>query len=391
MKHTNPNLAAAELNTTDSEELFVVDGLPGDEEIDTTNILSLLAAGPAPVESPLDLENQSAAIAELAQGGLVEVEFNATEGEIAGVVPPPSQNETSVEDGVEAAAGIEESFESQTIQHPSWLARPWVAGAVAAVVILGIGGSLTFLMKQPVAVPIGTTANLPITNQPALVMPVDMSCQPRGVAPMEQVPRITAPRIVDAVDWVAAPPVAESAVVAIGPVATEENITHNSQPPAGPETAEVSIPDPSISNGATVIGPAVSSNNPNSFNAVAAFGRGAEVFIKLRNGNLFNGKLDKLTSTEAKLRVERGEIEFMMNELDLVAPVAQAPSNRGPEAIVQLSNGNRIAGRLVDESKGKVTLAIGASEVTIPRAEISGVELRSALGLVMGVHEPAKK
>jgi hypothetical protein len=365
------HLTAADPETAEAEELFVVDGLPGDDS-EVTDLFSLMAAGPPGAESPLDLRDDSAVVAELSHSGLEEVEFNAAAGDIAAVEPPSSE---VVEEAAVAGEGIEELALPAGQAMASWLSRPWAAGALAAAVVLALGGFVKFFVMAPQPVLVGTTANQPPAepNRAPAGWVIDAACQPRAAAATEAPPRPALPEAAPPVEWVAAPPVPASEI----------------QPePAQPEPEKPvgNVVDPSLP--VNTMAPA---GTPAESEAKASFGRGAEVIVKLRNGNLFNGRLERFTPSEARLNVGRGEIEFTTSEYDVVVPLAQAPSNKGPEAIVQLQNGNRIAGRLSEDGKSRVRLAIGSSEVTIPRVEIASVELKPALGLVLSPADLEKR
>jgi small nuclear ribonucleoprotein (snRNP)-like protein len=121
----------------------------------------------------------------------------------------------------------------------------------------------------------------------------------------------------------------------------------------------------------------------------AALTRGTEVLVRLRNGNFFNGKLDRFTPDEARLRFPKGVIEFQVRDVEVILPIAQAPKKAGPQTVVELRNGNKLAGRLVEDLPNHVTLAVGNAEITLPRNAIAAVTLRSPLGLVMGDEVPA--
>lgn len=121
--------------------------------------------------------------------------------------------------------------------------------------------------------------------------------------------------------------------------------------------------------------------------AVAAFARGTEVLLRLRNGNFFHGKLDRYNAEEARLRVPNGVINFEARDVEAIVPMTQAPKKVGPQTVVELKNGNKLAGRLVEETQTYVTLAVGGSEITLARSAVLSVSLRSPLGLVLGEAE----
>lgn len=366
-----------ELPTTATEseldELFVVEGL--ESEAAEQNLFQLMAAGAADALSPLDLPDDQEAISELSQSPVLdeEIDLNAQEGEIAAVEAPAVLD---AEMFMESAAV--EATEGAAPVRPILVFRPWMAAAIAATVVIGVGLTAKLLIPASrTPIDLGTVANTPA---PVIAMlPLDAACQPRVAAQTESLASWGNPGVSSPVDWAIANPVPEGEPAPILQNPAPANDTPNVHQP---EKANDHIPPVDSAEPPVV-------NDPNSSPVKAAFGRGSEVFVKLRNGNLFNGRLEKLTNSDAKLRVEKGEIEFPLTDLDLIMPVAQASADKGPEAIVQLQNGNRLAGRLAEDGKTKIKLAVGTSEVTISRAQIQNIEKRPPLGLIFD--NPADK
>lgn len=366
-----PHLVATE-EETQAEDLFVVDGLDADA-VAESELFSLMSMGSPEAGSPLDLNNDSAAVAELAQAPSLEeeVDFNAAVGEVAAVEPPVSSEVAPVE------GSDVEVMEPELAAAPRFALRPWMAGAIAATVIASVG-IVAKLMFAPAPVPVdmGPVAEAPAPS-PVLPMPIDMACAPRIAATTEAPAILGAPAVAELTDWAVANPVPEGELP-VNPTTEVAPVNSDPKPVTEP-------PQPGPSNGGELLAsiPMIGNPNPAPDAAKAGFGRGGEVFVKLKNGNLFTGRLEKLTTSDAKIRVAKGEIEFLMSELDVIIPVAQAPADRGPEAILYLLNGNRLAGRLSSDANGKVLLAVGASEVVISRSEIQKIDMRPPLGLIL--------
>ncbi|MBI3820052.1 MAG: hypothetical protein HY286_15265 [Planctomycetes bacterium] len=366
----------------EAEELFVVDGLDGDSP--EQDLFSLMAQGAAEAHSPLDLPEDSDAIAELAQAsnGIEQsVELCAVDGEAVAVEPPPAEMEMAVESTVEC--------EESPAPARMFVLRPWMAAAAAAMLVGGVGISLKLLIPASIKpVDLGTTAEIP---SPAVIPMMDASCERRAEAPTEKLGAFGVPSVSEPIDWAIAQPV-PAGELNIAPTVPPQVPVDPNPPAAAVETGKSNPTNPEAPEhpanlaGLPGLDPVATTPAPAGIPKGAA-GKGAEVFVKLRNGSLFNGKLEKLTTSEAKIRVEKGEIEFSMAELDVILPIAQAPANRGPEAIIQLQNGNRLAGRLSEDLQNRVVLAVGASEVVIKRAEILKIELRPPLGLIFDLEK----
>lgn len=351
------------VDETAAEDLFVVEGLDSETAEGETNaeFLSLLAAGSEITGSPLDLADDNSVVAELAAGSAEEeVLLNATEGELAAVLPPESAQET---DTVEHEAVVDEPVDMSPIRR----FKPWMGAAIAASLVLGTGGLLKFTTGGATPATVSTVAEQ-APPEPLGAMPLDAACHPREVAPVEAASLPSGPMVAAVVDWAEATPVPhdEVAMAAVTP---------------GPMAVPVVVP---------VAEPMVVPNEPAPVPveppapSAPALARGAEVIIGLRNGSVFTGRLQKYTVTESRIRVAKGEIEFPAVDVDAVLPVANAPGKRGPEAVVYLRNGNRIAGQLIEEGATKITLSLGGAEVALERAEIIQIEKRPAVGLLMG-------
>ena len=271
----------------------------------------------------------------------------------------------------------------------------WIPIAAAAAVVLGIGGTLWFTVLAPqttpsettevAAVPTNTTATpkkapTPIVRKPVLnpdSVPPDLGVSNPNNTPVDPTPTTGSNPEVTPADPNVQP-------------ADPSNPT----PSGNGESMDPTKANDPAGTGANT--PANQPTNPNDTPPVEKVGqpvmgslaRGTDVIVRLRNGNLFNGKLDRFTPEEARLRVPKGIIEFSVRDVDAIVPLSQASKKAGPQAVIQLLNGNKLAGRLTDDTADQVTLAVGAAEIIVPKNAIASLELRSPLGLVLGDEPP---
>ncbi|HKB15248.1 MAG TPA: hypothetical protein VKF62_04245, partial [Planctomycetota bacterium] len=114
--------------------------------------------------------------------------------------------------------------------------------------------------------------------------------------------------------------------------------------------------------------------------------KAGEVLLTLRNGNFFTGRIYRINAEELTLRVPGGEIVFGMRTLAKVVPLAGSDKEKDelahlPSGYVELHNGNRIWGKILEETPEHAAVAFAAAKITIPRASIRAV-VRSATATV---------
>ena len=114
--------------------------------------------------------------------------------------------------------------------------------------------------------------------------------------------------------------------------------------------------------------------------------KAGEVLLTLRNGNFFTGRIYRINAEELTLRVPGGEIVFGMKSLAKIVPLAGADKEKDelahlPSGYVELHNGNRIWGKILEETPEHAAIAFAAAKITIPRASIRAV-VRSATATV---------
>jgi len=337
------------------DEVFIVAGLgasAGDDLGDSSQLASLVGGPEAGVDD--------ATMAALARAGLEEVELSADPGGPVAVVPPAEALE-----GTDEAAPLEleeELPETPTESEATPAPRPrrfLVPVAAAAVALLGVGIAAYFLRPAPEPV------TAPVVVAPKRATPVP---KPAPIVPDA-----------DGVLLAAAAPVVAPAPVGIPalsgnpdaiPGMTDDHMGLAFAPAAPEETVSAApshVAEPWL----------------------ASVNRGADVVVRLRNGNYFGGKLTRYAVESARIKVEKGEIDLPMSDVEAIVPLTQVPKNEGPEAVLRLANGNRIAGRLAENGEEEVSLSLGPARIKVPRAVIVAVELRPATGVILeqpGLH-----
>ncbi|MBL8694697.1 MAG: hypothetical protein JNJ88_11425 [Planctomycetes bacterium] len=366
------------------EDLFIVAGLEASAEDDLggpdTDLVSLLAVGPPEmVNATAELSEADAQQVEaLARGEDVEIELGAAQGEVAAVLPPSSEPfEQPAEDiAEEAESAVVVPIEGRRA------IQPWMAASLAAALVLAVGsGSLLYfrpaapqLQPEVASVPVPPPVATEVRPTPSTT--IDAACEPILAQSVSIQPsRSAMPMVAEPVEWVEAPPLAAAdlpAPASAAPFAqqpTEASPAPEPPDPSGALAAGI-VPLPTK----VVIEPAPSAG---------AKLQNAEVVLRLKNGNFFGGKLTRLSDSDARLRFERGEIDFPMHEVESIVPLAQGPKSDGPEAILVLENGNRIAGRLMEERNEDVSLSMGTARLRVPRRMVREIEMRPAAGLIL--------
>lgn len=363
------------------DELFIVAGLGADAQDDLGDITADLPGALAPLdaaERALRAEIEENAPDGLARGmdeiyafedaggkrgDFEEVELGAAAGELAAVEPP----QEALEPALEEAAAVGTAALPEPVQIRERRFKPWMGIAAAAVLAIGVGWFALFGRSTPPDVeppPVAIHTPPPAVAPTPAPAPVDPTCAPS--APSESTVAVA--------DF-AAPEVAEAAPVVDSPAYAD-----GTEPEDPNATLLVrTLPPPSTA------GPRDPAHEPvTPLEVLHAVGRGGDVVVHLRNGNFFHGRVDRFTDDSARLRVAKGEIGFTLREVESIIPAADEKTTSGPEAVVRLANGNRIAGRLGEERDGEVALVVGQARIKIPRATIARVELRPATGLMLG-------
>jgi len=104
--------------------------------------------------------------------------------------------------------------------------------------------------------------------------------------------------------------------------------------------------------------------------------KAGQVLVALRNGNHFVGRIYRINLNELVLRVPTGEIVLATRYLSRIVPLvgAKEPGIESmPDGYVELRNGNRIWGKILEESDDVVAIGFASAKITIPRAAVSAV------------------
>jgi small nuclear ribonucleoprotein (snRNP)-like protein len=360
------------------DEVFVLDDFGADAQASRGNP-DLTGSAPLPTEGDPDTYVLGESEAGTAFSPELEmVELGAAAGEAAAVEPPVE----ALSEAAPAPAVPEVVYAAPPVEATNVkpMRRMWIPLTAAAIALFGVGGYYmydrymvelseeTTTAHVPVKPPVGTKPDVKPAPPVAVRYTRPEPSEPPG-------PEVPAP---------VEPPVAEA-------TPTDPNLTPD--PNATPEP-EVAVAEPAeMTAGETPVEPVqpdeTAEPSPSEAGVTtAALTRGTEVLVRLRNGNFFNGKLDRFTTEEARLRFPKGTIEFQVRDVEVILPIAQAPKKAGPQTVIELRNGNKLAGRLVEDLPNHVTLAVGNAEITLPRTAIASVTLRSPLGLVMGDGAP---
>lgn len=362
------------VDVTAEEDLYVLDdfsGVTGEEN----------ASAASPESDEYVLAEESPEVGAALPQALEEVQLASTAGEFGGVEPPVEAQgdplayaaQQEVLPPLASEAGEFDSHESIRM----FPRRPMLAAAAAlllgggAFAVWKLVGSprvteTTQIAGAPTATPHRSGGAL-VADGPHPKAGKFSPAQNSDPAPPPEAPAEPEP----ATKLAAAPtePLAHEPVANVpeGSSPAPSTVAAAPELPVAP-TLEVSEPPAAAPAGAAPV--------------LASLSRGAEVVVRLRNGNLFNGKLDRFTPEEARLRLAKGTIEFQVRDVDVIVPLAQAPKKAGPQAVVSLRNGNRLAGRVTEDGAGHMTLLVGTAEITIPKNAVDSVEYRSPLGLV---------
>jgi len=104
--------------------------------------------------------------------------------------------------------------------------------------------------------------------------------------------------------------------------------------------------------------------------------RPRDAILQLHNGNLFPGKIVKEDQSGYLVRTEIGEIFLAREDVAQVLPPGLEENlNTYPPGYVQLSNGNRLWGRIVDKNAENVTVALLNSKMILPSAEVKTIKV----------------
>jgi hypothetical protein len=104
--------------------------------------------------------------------------------------------------------------------------------------------------------------------------------------------------------------------------------------------------------------------------------KAGQVLVGLRNGNHFVGRIYRISTEEIVLRVPSGEIVLGTRTLSRIVPLVGAKEpgiDSLPDGYVELHNGNRIWGKILEESDKVVAIGFASAKITIPRSAVNAV------------------
>lgn len=329
------------------ESLFIVEGLSEanseDAEVDAPQIIDMMTPPPVEDETPSSLE-------------LAPLSVNLGEAPAA----------TPVEEAFEEMLSPQAAEEEQSLAEEAETGIPplYKWGSIAAAFLLLVtGGALVWKKTQAPA------AEIAVAKLPKRVV-TPPTPDPQPTKEIE-----TAKEEVAATN---APPLGESAIVAVAPAPGEEpDIEVSPVPPAVVETspvAAVEAPAPAREPVAAIADPVAIEPEPRI--------RRGEGILQLKNGNLFPGRVMKVTAKNVVLRVAEGDFVFPLDDVVQVLPSGSKDYEGFPHGFVELANGNRIWGRILDKGEETVTVASGIAKIVLKRGEVVSVKLGLGLGIV---------
>lgn len=349
--------------TLDAQEsLFIVEGLaePASEEPAEPQIVEMMV--PAPVLEPEEETPASAALDPLS--------VNLAQAEATTLVNDLAQEFA----GSEEAAGFEEAQapaegEEELVSEGVPALYKW--GSIAAALLLLVVGGGIYWKKQS-----NRDAELALAAAPK-----------KPLRKVEPAP-VDAPANVEETALVAAKPpavVPESEPVSIAPAPVEEAPVNVIEPavvetaPAPPVLATTVEPVPAPSTTAEPVRPLA---DPLDEEPAPRIRRG-EGILQLKNGNLFPGRVMKVSPKGVVLRVAEGDLVFPLDDVVQVLPAGSKDYEGYPHGFVELANGNRLWGRILDRGESTVTVAVGLAKVVIQREQITAVKLGLGVGVII--------
>ncbi len=152
--------------------------------------------------------------------------------------------------------------------------------------------------------------------------------------------------------------------------------------------AESSLQIVSLSSGAgeaeaTAL-PEAPANPPSAEPTAEGTGEGSEQLVlrrgdgilQLKNGNLFPVKVMKITEQGVVCRVPEGDLYFEISQIaKLLPPAGKGNYEAYPDGFVQLNNGNRLWGKILDQNEKSITIASAAAKIVIPQDTVIEVKI----------------
>lgn len=104
--------------------------------------------------------------------------------------------------------------------------------------------------------------------------------------------------------------------------------------------------------------------------------RRGDGILQLKNGNLFPVKVMKITEQGVVCRVPEGDLYFEISQIaKLLPPAGKGHYESYPDGFVQLNNGNRLWGKILDQNEKSITIASAAAKIVIPQDTIIEVKI----------------
>ncbi|HET6201163.1 MAG TPA: hypothetical protein VFI25_00010 [Planctomycetota bacterium] len=258
---------------------------------------------------------------------------------------PKSPEDIEELEGVPVAVGGSD-------QRRSRMRRFFKVGSIAAAAVLLLSLGLVTLRNR-------------LGEKP----PVTVARAPRPPVPPSVLPQPVKPPVVEA-------PAAEPPPPAPAPPPTEDARRTAPAEPLEP-LAPTAPPAPTPQEGP------ISIRTPTGEFVLLKAG---EVLLTLRNGNFFTGRVYRIGSEQLTLRVPGGEIVFEMKTLAKIVPLAGPAKDSDmlaklPDGYVELHNGNRIWGKILEDTPEYASIAFADAKITIPRGSIKAV-VQSAVATV---------
>ncbi|GEM_PF-4918045 len=142
------------------------------------------------------------------------------------------------------------------------------------------------------------------------------------------------------------------------------------------------VPEP----GKKKMDPALSGFGP-LLNAVH---RGTQALAKLRNGNFFIGRVQKIVESELVLNIEGGEVTLIPSQLSKVIPLAHSELKllrRAKSGVVRLKNNEKIRGTVLEDLEDFITIEDEGARIYLPRSSVLAVVRKEKGKIVVGEDE----
>lgn len=350
------------------ESLFIVEGLSEasneGEEPEAPQIIDMMTPPPVEDETPssLELAPLTVNLGEAPAATPIDEAFDE-------MLSPEAAATQDAQAAEETGEATEENEDSAAGEEEAGIPPLYKWGSIAAAFLLLVtGGALVWKKQQAPA------AEIAVAKGPK-----------RVITPPAPDP-VPAPEIAPGKEELAldkAPGVGESETVAVAPAQSEEtSVEVSPAPPAviEPEVVETA-PVAAVEAPATTREPVTAVADPVATEIEPRIRRG-EGILQLKNGNLFPGRVMKVTSKNVVLRVAEGDFVFPLDDVVQVLPSGSKDYEGFPHGFVELANGNRIWGRILDKGEETVTVASGIAKIVLKRGEVVSVKLGLGLGIV---------